>query len=89
MLIAIPLVKLISNQVGEYQVRDLISFYCNSSILLLFRDGVSESQFNQVLNHELDQMIKVPFLVAYIQIGCSLSCFWKYWDIRIKNLRYE
>lgn len=30
-----------------------------STILFLFRDGVSESQFNQVLNIELEQIIKV------------------------------
>ena len=35
-------------------------FGVNLCMVLLPRDGVSESQFNQVLNNELDQMIKVP-----------------------------
>lgn len=41
--------------------------------VLLPRDGISESQFNQVLNYELDQIIKVPisflfFFFAYHQL---------------------
>ncbi|KAH7861984.1 hypothetical protein Vadar_033370 [Vaccinium darrowii] len=41
----------------------LIDFYQTSNgrkpaQIVVFRDGVSESQFNQVLTHELDQMLK-------------------------------
>ncbi|KAJ9551638.1 hypothetical protein OSB04_015683 [Centaurea solstitialis] len=47
----------------------LVEFYQTSnhrkpSQIIVFRDGVSESQFNQVLNIELDQMIK-----AYQHLG--------------------
>ncbi|CAL5394005.1 unnamed protein product [Camellia sinensis] len=47
----------------------LVDFYQTSNgrkpaQIILFRDGVSESQFNQVLNTELDQMIK-----AYQHLG--------------------
>jgi len=37
-------------------------------IILYFRDGVGEGQFNQVLNIELDQMVKVkgPFQLLLV-----------------------
>lgn len=49
----------------------LLDFYqtsnrCKPSQIVVFRDGVSESQFAQVLNIELDQMIK-----AYQHLGES------------------
>ncbi|CAK9184081.1 unnamed protein product [Ilex paraguariensis] len=51
-------------------MRELLMDFYNSSNgrkpahIIVFRDGVSESQFNQVLNYELDQMIK-----AYQHLG--------------------
>ncbi|XAR55319.1 hypothetical protein NMG60_11035360 [Bertholletia excelsa] len=47
----------------------LLDFYITSkkqkpAQIIVFRDGVGESQFNQVLNYELDQMIK-----AYQHLG--------------------
>ena len=33
------------------------------------RDGVSESQFNQVLNIELEQMMQVWIMVVYLVYG--------------------
>nr|KAJ0209585.1 hypothetical protein LSAT_V11C400215380 [Lactuca sativa] len=46
----------------------LLDFYTSSAKrkpdqIIIFRDGVSESQFNQVLNIELDQIIE---LVVYV-----------------------
>ncbi|KAK9077377.1 hypothetical protein SSX86_005714 [Deinandra increscens subsp. villosa] len=47
----------------------LLEFYRTSNKrkptqIIVFRDGVSESQFNQVLNYELDQMIKAYQLLG-------------------------
>lgn len=54
--------------------------YINSSLSLysykilafelyaIFRDGVSESQFNQVLNIELEQIIQVPILLSKLYL---------------------
>ncbi|KAK1389077.1 Argonaute [Heracleum sosnowskyi] len=44
-------------------IRELLNEFentnrCMPSQIIVFRDGVSESQFNQVLNYELDQIIK-------------------------------
>ncbi|KAH7852269.1 hypothetical protein Vadar_022628 [Vaccinium darrowii] len=49
----------------------LMDFYQTSNgrkpeQIIVFRDGVSESQFNQVLNNELDQMLK-----AYQHLGAA------------------
>ncbi|WOK92632.1 protein argonaute 16-like [Canna indica] len=46
-------------------IRDLLLDFCHTSNglkpsqIIIFRDGVSETQFNQVLNVELNQIIKV------------------------------
>lgn len=37
----------------------IVVFFCQ------YRDGVSESQFNQVLNIELDQIIEVHELINF------------------------
>lgn len=49
----------------------LLEFYRTSNKrkptqIIVFRDGVSESQFNQVLNYELDQMIKAYQLLGEV-----------------------
>lgn len=46
----------------------ILIYYLSISLLelmhvLLHRDGVSESQFNEVINNELDQIKKVPTLI--------------------------
>ncbi|MCI25865.1 protein argonaute 4, partial [Trifolium medium] len=48
----------------------LIDFYTSSGNrkpdnIIIFRDGVSESQFNQVLNIELSQVIEVLKLFKF------------------------
>nr|KAJ0228284.1 hypothetical protein LSAT_V11C100026800 [Lactuca sativa] len=45
----------------------LLDFYMSSAKrkpdqIIIFRDGVSESQFNQVLNIELDQIIELQYV---------------------------
>ncbi|KAF9605295.1 hypothetical protein IFM89_015911, partial [Coptis chinensis] len=58
------LFKPVSDTVDEGLVRELLlDFYTSSGKkkpdhIIIFRDGVSESQFNQVLNIELDQIIE-------------------------------
>ncbi|PIA48671.1 hypothetical protein AQUCO_01400922v1 [Aquilegia coerulea] len=58
------LFKPVSDTVDEGLVRELLmDFYTSSNKrkpdqIVIFRDGVSESQFNQVLNIELDQIIE-------------------------------
>ncbi|KAI3894698.1 hypothetical protein MKX03_031628 [Papaver bracteatum] len=58
------LFKKVSDTVDEGIVRELLlDFYTSSrkqkpDQIIIFRDGVSESQFNQVLNIELDQIIE-------------------------------
>jgi len=37
----------------------------NGGVFCQYRDGVSESQFNQVLNIELDQIIEVHKLIIF------------------------
>ncbi|CAE6113379.1 unnamed protein product [Arabidopsis arenosa] len=55
------LFKPVSDKDDEGIMRELLlDFYSSSAVkpnhIIIFRDGVSESQFNQVLNIELDQM---------------------------------
>lgn len=58
------LFKLVSDTEDEGIIRELLlDFYTSSGKrkpdqIIIFRDGVSESQFNQVLNIELDQIIE-------------------------------
>lgn len=58
------LFKKVSDNVDEGIIRELLlDFYTSSNKrkpdqIIIFRDGVSESQFNQVLNIELDQIIE-------------------------------
>lgn len=57
------LYKPLPNGMDDGIIRELlVDFYQTSgrkpSQIIIFRDGVSESQFNQVLNIELDQIIK-------------------------------
>ncbi|XP_057953427.1 protein argonaute 4-like [Malania oleifera] len=58
------LFKKVSDTVDEGILRELLlDFYVSSGKrkpdqIIIFRDGVSESQFNQVLNIELDQIIE-------------------------------
>lgn len=58
------LFKRVSDTEDEGIIREaLLDFYVSSGKrkpehIIIFRDGVSESQFNQVLNIELDQMIE-------------------------------
>ncbi|KAF1864224.1 hypothetical protein Lal_00048789 [Lupinus albus] len=58
------LFKKVSDKEDEGIIRELlIDFYASSGKrkpdnIIIFRDGVSESQFNQVLNQELDQIIQ-------------------------------
>ncbi|KAL2322215.1 hypothetical protein Fmac_026594 [Flemingia macrophylla] len=58
------LFKQVSEKEDEGIIRELLlDFYTTSGRrkpenIIIFRDGVSESQFNQVLNIELDQIIK-------------------------------
>ncbi|PPD86818.1 hypothetical protein GOBAR_DD16215 [Gossypium barbadense] len=58
------LFKPVSDKVDEGIMREaLLDFYTSSGKrkpdqIIIFRDGVSESQFNQVLNKELDQVIE-------------------------------
>ncbi|QCE01526.1 protein argonaute 4-like [Vigna unguiculata] len=58
------LFKKVSDGVDEGIIRELlVDFYRSSGNrkpdnIIIFRDGVSESQFNQVLNIELDQIIE-------------------------------
>ncbi|CAL0315822.1 unnamed protein product [Lupinus luteus] len=58
------LFKKVSDKEDEGIIRELlIDFYTSSGKrkpdnIIIFRDGVSESQFNQVLNQELDQIIQ-------------------------------
>lgn len=58
------LFKKVSDTVDEGIMRELLlDFYVSSGKrkpeqIIIFRDGVSESQFNQVLNIELDQIIE-------------------------------
>ncbi|KAL5722545.1 Protein argonaute 4B [Ranunculus cassubicifolius] len=58
------LFKKVSDTVDEGIIRELLlDFYSSSGKrkpdqIIIFRDGVSESQFNQVLNIELDQIIE-------------------------------
>ncbi|XP_019434369.1 PREDICTED: protein argonaute 4A-like [Lupinus angustifolius] len=58
------LFKKVSDKEDEGIIRELlIDFYSSSGKrkpdnIIIFRDGVSESQFNQVLNQELDQIIQ-------------------------------
>lgn len=42
----------------------VLQFYSTDIFFCECRDGVSESQFNQVLNKELDQIIEVIFYCA-------------------------
>lgn len=44
-------------------------FHVYHWLCFLFRDGVSESQFNQVLNIELDQIIKVLLPTHFVQLS--------------------
>ncbi|XP_059661930.1 protein argonaute 16-like [Cornus florida] len=66
------LFKPLANGEDDGIMRELLKdFYQTSNgrkptQIIVFRDGVSESQFNQVLNNELDQMIK-----AYQHLGES------------------
>ena len=50
----------------------------------LFRDGVSESQFNQVLNIELDQIIKVMINPLWLE-----EHYWLFVEVHEKILRAE
>ncbi|KAF2297280.1 hypothetical protein GH714_020618 [Hevea brasiliensis] len=58
------LYKRVSDTEDEGMIRELLLDFYNSSgkrkpeQIIIFRDGVSESQFNQVLNIELDQIIE-------------------------------
>ncbi|CAB4268631.1 unnamed protein product [Prunus armeniaca] len=58
------LFKPVSDKVDEGIIRELLHDFYSSSKgrkpdqIIIFRDGVSESQFNQVLNVELDQIIQ-------------------------------
>ncbi|CAJ2651953.1 unnamed protein product [Trifolium pratense] len=58
------LFKKVSDTEDEGIIRELLLDFYNSSgkrkpdNIIIFRDGVSESQFNQVLNIELDQIIE-------------------------------
>ncbi|CAI9106107.1 OLC1v1005175C1 [Oldenlandia corymbosa var. corymbosa] len=58
------LFKRVSDTEDDGTIREaLIDFYVSSGkrkpeLIVIFRDGVSESQFNQVLNIELDQIIE-------------------------------
>lgn len=47
----------------------LLIFHVYHWLCFLFRDGVSESQFNQVLNIELDQIIKVLLPTHFVQLS--------------------
>ncbi|GAU25902.1 hypothetical protein TSUD_376210 [Trifolium subterraneum] len=65
------LFKKVSDTEDEGIMRELLLDFYNSSgkrkpdNIIIFRDGVSESQFNQVLNIELDQIIEVHKLFKY------------------------
>jgi eukaryotic translation initiation factor 2C len=62
----------------------LVDFYASSGQrkpdnILIFRDGVSESQFNQVLNNELEQIIEVCKEIKDVSSIClfvDTLCFW-------------
>ncbi|KAL5794184.1 hypothetical protein ACOSP7_002778 [Xanthoceras sorbifolium] len=64
------LYKPLANGTDDGIIRELLmDFYqtsnqCKPKQIIVFRDGVSESQFNQVLNIELDQIVK-----AYQHLG--------------------
>ncbi|KAH7576684.1 hypothetical protein JRO89_XS01G0130800 [Xanthoceras sorbifolium] len=66
------LYKPLANGTDDGIIRELLmDFYqtsnqCKPKQIIVFRDGVSESQFNQVLNIELDQIVK---LIAYQHLG--------------------
>ncbi|KAL7614131.1 protein argonaute 4A-like [Lactuca sativa] len=68
------LFKKVSDTEDEGIMRELLlDFYTSSAKrkpdqIIIFRDGVSESQFNQVLNIELDQIIEV-FVFSYIIVS--------------------
>nr|GMD36953.1 protein argonaute 16-like [Ipomoea batatas] len=61
--------------------------------IIVFRDGVSESQFNQVLNIELDQMIKViwslfNFFFSLLPKYCfSCICYQWHYMVKYGNVR--
>ena len=71
-----------------------IQKFCSYTIMCMFvRDGVSESQFNQVLNIEVDQIIKVMFQSSlsgsgFYQIMFSNMCLVKvlYWTVCLLNM---
>ena len=70
------LFKPVSADRDEGMIRELLNEFYTSTTrqmkpqhIVIFRDGVSESQFNQVLNIELEQIMQVQTLNS----GTSLS----------------
>lgn len=66
----------------------LLIFHVYHWLCFLFRDGVSESQFNQVLNIELDQIIKVLLPTHFpncLNWSGKLNC-WTVWTSKLYDL---
>ncbi|KAH1107929.1 hypothetical protein J1N35_011697 [Gossypium stocksii] len=67
------LFKPVSDKVDEGIMKEaLLDFYTSSGKrkldhIIIFRDGVGESQFNQALNKELDQVIEVASSLTRIE----------------------
>ncbi|KAH1106045.1 hypothetical protein J1N35_009813 [Gossypium stocksii] len=75
------LFKKVSDKEDECIMREvLLDFYTSSGKrkpdqIIIFRDGVSESQFNQVLNIELDQVIEVCIMIWCMSFDTLIIVF--------------